>query len=143
MRPAPRWLQRGLGIGFLLLIVWQGWYLGWVMWWKWVDPWETSFQSRRLDEMQEKNPQARLSKTWMPYEQLSVHLKRAVVAAEDDKFVDHEGFDWEGMQKAQAGCRCFDHLAATGQKSAALAQQDRAAQGRRGTHYLVAGVALG
>ncbi|MBK6636951.1 MAG: monofunctional biosynthetic peptidoglycan transglycosylase [Rhodocyclaceae bacterium] len=100
MRPAPRWLQRGLGIGFLLLIVWQGWYLGWVMWWKWVDPWETSFQSRRLDEMQEKNPQARLSKTWMPYEQLSVHLKRAVVAAEDDKFVDHEGFDWEGMQKA-------------------------------------------
>jgi monofunctional biosynthetic peptidoglycan transglycosylase len=23
-----------------------------------------------------------------------------VVAAEDDKFIDHEGFDWEGMQKA-------------------------------------------
>jgi monofunctional biosynthetic peptidoglycan transglycosylase len=22
------------------------------------------------------------------------------VAAEDDKFIDHEGFDWEGMQKA-------------------------------------------
>jgi monofunctional biosynthetic peptidoglycan transglycosylase len=27
-------------------------------------------------------------------------LKRAVIPAEDDKFVDHEGFDWEGMQKA-------------------------------------------
>jgi membrane peptidoglycan carboxypeptidase len=31
---------------------------------------------------------------------ISTHLKRAVVAAEDDKFVDHEGFDWEGIQKA-------------------------------------------
>ena len=36
----------------------------------------------------------------MPYDKISVHLKRAVVAAEDDKFVDHEGFDWEGIQKA-------------------------------------------
>ena len=100
MRPAPRWLQRGLAIGLLLLVAWQGWYLGWVLWWKWVDPWETSFQSQRLDGLQEKNPQARLSKTWVPYEKISVHLKRAVVAAEDDKFVDHEGFDWEGIQKA-------------------------------------------
>lgn len=100
MRPAPRWLQRSLALGVLLLLCWQGWYLGWVVWWKWVDPRETSFQSRRLDEMQEKNPQARLSKTWVDYDKISVHLKRAVIAAEDDKFVDHEGFDWEGIQKA-------------------------------------------
>ena len=31
MRPAPRWLQRGLAIGLLLLVAWQGWYLGWVL----------------------------------------------------------------------------------------------------------------
>ena len=36
----------------------------------------------------------------MPYEKISTHVKRAVIAAEDDKFIDHEGFDWEGMQKA-------------------------------------------
>ena len=28
------------------------------------------------------------------------HLKRALIASEDAKFVDHEGFDWEGIQKA-------------------------------------------
>jgi monofunctional biosynthetic peptidoglycan transglycosylase len=28
------------------------------------------------------------------------HLKRAIIAAEDAKFVDHEGFDWEGIQHA-------------------------------------------
>ena len=36
----------------------------------------------------------------MPYERISAQLKRAVVAAEDAKFLDHEGFDWEAIQKA-------------------------------------------
>jgi monofunctional glycosyltransferase len=100
MRPAPRWLQRSLGIAVLTFVLWQSWYLGWVVWWKWVDPWQTSFQSQRLDVLQEKNPDATLSKKWVDYEKISVHLKRAVVAAEDDKFIDHEGFDWDGIQKA-------------------------------------------
>jgi monofunctional biosynthetic peptidoglycan transglycosylase len=50
--------------------------------------------------MRDKNPQAELKHQWLPYAKISVQLKRAVVAAEDDKFVDHEGFDWEGIQKA-------------------------------------------
>jgi len=36
----------------------------------------------------------------VPYERISNNLKRAVIAAEDAKFLDHDGFDWEGMQKA-------------------------------------------
>ncbi|MDO8788332.1 MAG: monofunctional biosynthetic peptidoglycan transglycosylase [Sulfuritalea sp.] len=100
MRAAPRWLKLGLAALTGLLLLWQGWYLGWVVWWKWVNPGMTSFQSQRLDEARQKNPQAALKRQWLPYEKISVHLKRAVVAAEDDKFVDHEGFDWEGIQKA-------------------------------------------
>jgi len=84
----------------LIAFAWQGWYLGWVLWWKVVNPGTTHFMSLRLDELREKNPQAQLKHQWTDYEKVSVHLKRAVVAAEDDKFVDHEGFDWEGMQKA-------------------------------------------
>ena len=100
MRPAPRWLKLGLAALAGLLLLWQGWYLGWVIWWKWVNPGTTAFQSQRLDEARQKNPQAVLKRQWLPYDKISVHLKRAVVAAEDDKFVDHEGFDWEGIQKA-------------------------------------------
>ena len=100
MRPAPHWLKLGLAWFFGLLLLWQSWYLGWMVWWKWVDPGMTSFQSQRLDVLREKNPQAELKQHWVPYAKISVHLKRAVVAAEDDKFIDHEGFDWEGMQKA-------------------------------------------
>lgn len=100
MRPAPRWLKRGLVWLVGLILLWQSWYLGWVVWWTWVDPGTTSFQRQRLDILREKNPQAELKRQWVPYEKISRHLKRAVIAAEDDKFVDHEGFDWEGMQKA-------------------------------------------
>lgn len=100
MRPAPKWLSRTL-LGLLaLLVVWQGWYLGWVVWWKFFDPDMTAFMSQRLNELKEKKPNAELRHQWVPYPSISTHLKRAVIAAEDDKFIDHEGFDWEGMQKA-------------------------------------------
>lgn len=95
-----RWLVRLAGLVALLLVLWQGWFVGWVLWWKWVDPITTTFQSQRLSELREKNPKAELRKQWVAYAQLSPHLKRAVIASEDDKFVDHAGFDWEGIQKA-------------------------------------------
>lgn len=100
MRPAPRWLRSGLAAAAGILLLWQGWYFGWVLWWKWMNPGLTAFQSQRLEEARQKDPKAELRREWVPYERISVHLKRAVVSAEDDKFVDHEGFDWEGIQKA-------------------------------------------
>jgi monofunctional biosynthetic peptidoglycan transglycosylase len=100
VRPAPRWLRRGLAGIFLFLLLWQGWYLGWVAWWRFIDPGTTSFMSQRLDALREQNPKAELRYRWVGYEKISVQLKRAVIAAEDDKFIDHEGFDWEGIQKA-------------------------------------------
>ncbi|PWB40356.1 MAG: monofunctional biosynthetic peptidoglycan transglycosylase [Rhodocyclales bacterium] len=95
-----RWTRRGLAVLVLLLLAWQGWYFGWVVWWKFVNPSTTSFMSLRLDELREKDARAELKKQWVPYERISAHLKRAVIAAEDAKFSEHEGFDWEGIQKA-------------------------------------------
>ena len=100
MKAFWRWGRLGLAVAVLLVLAWQGWYLGWVVWWKFVNPSTTSFMSLRLDELREKDPRAELNKEWVPYERISSHLKRAVVAAEDAKFSEHEGFDWEGIQKA-------------------------------------------
>ena len=95
---------RGLKWGLLaivgLFLAWQLWLLGWVLLWKWVDPGETRFMEIRLAELRARNPDARLRQQWVPYARISPHLKRAIVASEDAKFVDHEGFDWEGIQKA-------------------------------------------
>ena len=94
------WIRRGLLALVLLFVAYQLWLLGHVLWWKWVPPAETSFMSLRLDELTSGKPDAELHYRWVPYEKISIHLKRAVIAAEDDKFIDHEGFDWEGIQKA-------------------------------------------
>ena len=56
----------------------------------------------RLELMQDKNPDAELRQKWVPYAKISNNLKRALIVAEDAKFVDHEGFDWEGIEKAYA-----------------------------------------
>ena len=53
-----------------------------------------------MDQLHARSPGARLRHQWVPYSRISEHLKRAVVAAEDAKFLDHEGFDWEAIQKA-------------------------------------------
>jgi monofunctional biosynthetic peptidoglycan transglycosylase len=92
---------RRIVLGLILFVIfWQGWYVSWVVWWKYFDPGRTAFMSQRLDEFRATNPKANLRHQWVDYQHISPHLKQAVVAAEDDKFVDHEGFDWEGMQKA-------------------------------------------
>lgn len=95
-----RWLKWGLLGALGLFLAWQLWLLGWVLLWKWVDPGTTRFMDIRLAELREKNPQARLKQQWVPYARISPHLKRAIIASEDAKFVDHEGFDWDGIQKA-------------------------------------------
>lgn len=94
------WLRRLLLWGFLIVLGWHLWLLAQVLWFKWFNPSETSFMEIRLEEIQQKKPEAELRHQWVAYERISPNLKRAVVAAEDDKFVDHDGFDWDGIQKA-------------------------------------------
>ena len=100
MKTLSRWLKWSLLAIAGVFFLWQLWLLAWVLLWSWVNPGETRFMEIRLAELRQKNPQAQLKQQWVPYERISPHLKRAIIAAEDAKFVDHEGFDWEGMQKA-------------------------------------------
>ena len=82
------------------MILYQLWVLAHVAWWVNHNPSISAFMEERLGILQEKNPDAELRHRWVPYNQISNHLKRAVIAAEDAKFVDHEGFDWQGIQRA-------------------------------------------
>jgi monofunctional biosynthetic peptidoglycan transglycosylase len=95
-----RWFKRAILGLIALLLLYQLWLFGWVLWWSQVNPDMTRFMDIRLAELQLKDPKAELSKQWLPYSKISVHLKRALVVSEDDLFVHHEGFDWDGIQKA-------------------------------------------
>ena len=94
------WLWRGMAILFVLLLIYQLWLFAHVCWWIKFNPSTSAFMEDRLGVMQDKNPDAELQYQWVPYAKISNNLKRALIASEDAKFVDHEGFDWDGIQKA-------------------------------------------
>lgn len=91
------WLLGALAAGALLV---QAWYYSHILWWAREAPASTAFMERRLEQLRAKDPQASLRHRWVPYARISPQLKRAVIAAEDAKFIDHDGFDWEAIQKA-------------------------------------------
>lgn len=90
------------GILLLWVLLYQVWVLVHILWWVDHNPDSTAFMEARLEAMQEANPKAKLQQQWVPYARISSHLKRAVIAAEDSKFVEHAGFDWNGIENAFA-----------------------------------------
>jgi monofunctional biosynthetic peptidoglycan transglycosylase len=100
MRPALRWAIRAMLVLLTAFVLLQLWYAAHIWWWRDHPPSETAFMSGRLAELKRVNPGARLQYAWVPYQRISVQLKRAMIAAEDARFVEHEGFDWEGIQHA-------------------------------------------
>lgn len=95
-----RGLRKALLLLFALVCLYQLWIAGHILWWVKHDPDSSAFMEQRLDDLQEDNPEARLQQRWVDYKHISPHLKRALIAAEDAKFTDHDGFDWEGIQHA-------------------------------------------
>lgn len=100
MKTILRYLRNGFLLVLAIVLAWHLWVLGHIVWWESHAPSQTNFMARRLAAMQDKKPGATLRYQWVDYARISPNLKRAVVAAEDDTFVDHEGFDWKGIQKA-------------------------------------------
>jgi monofunctional biosynthetic peptidoglycan transglycosylase len=100
MKKFRYWSWRILLAIFALVLLYQLWIFAHIVWWVKFDPSTSAFMEDRLEVMQDKNPDAELKHKWVPYSKISNNLKRALVASEDSKFVDHEGFDWEGIQKA-------------------------------------------
>jgi len=95
-----RWLWRGVALLVAVVLLYQLWIFVHIWWWVDHNPSASAFMAQRLEVLQNKNPDAELRHQWVPYSRISNNLKRALIAAEDSKFLDHEGFDWEGIQKA-------------------------------------------
>lgn len=96
-----RWFWRGVLVAIGLVLLLQVWFFLHVWWYVDHNPATTAFMERRLAVLQEKmGDDAELKHKWVPYDRISVHLKRALIAAEDAKFFEHEGFDIEGIEKA-------------------------------------------
>lgn len=66
-----------------------------------VNPPITPLMVIRLAEPVSGSGTPRLKKDWVPIEKISPNLQLAVVASEDNKFTEHQGFDLEAIEKAQ------------------------------------------
>lgn len=94
------YLTRALVAFSVFMVVYQLWIFLHICWWVKFNPHSSAFMEDRLAILQDENPDAELRHKWVDYSKISNNLKRAVIASEDAKFNDHEGFDWEGIQKA-------------------------------------------
>jgi len=83
----------------LVLLV-QAYFFVQILWWTKFNPESTSFMDRQLAVLQAQNPKTKLKHEWVPYERISSHLKRAIIASEDANFSHHDGIDWIALQRA-------------------------------------------
>ena len=93
-------LLRWLGLVVLALLALQLLFIGRIAAMAVFDPESTAFQ-RSEAWAQISSPQPlRWRQQWVPYAHISDHLKRAVITAEDDRFTQHDGIDWNALEKA-------------------------------------------
>ena len=64
------------------------------------NPTTTSLIEYRLQQAQADGKGPRKFMIWVPIEQISPNLQKAVMAGEDARFFQHNGFDWDAIQKA-------------------------------------------
>ncbi len=65
-----------------------------------MNPKKTAMMKYREAEWKEEGKKCRVVQKWVPLGAVSPYLVKAVLIGEDDKFWQHEGFDYEAMQKA-------------------------------------------
>jgi len=98
---APLRMLGWLGaLALVVLLAIQLWFLGWVTFWTWQNPQRTAFMARELVRLRAADPRATLQHQWVSYDRIAPALKRAVIAAEDARFLAHDGVDWEALGKA-------------------------------------------
>ncbi len=89
-------IVRGIMLLFCFILILQLWIFASLTWWR-THPVQMSMVMR-LDYW--SNPTTPIQHAWRDYDEISSYMKHAIVAAEDAKFVNHHGFDWDGIQTA-------------------------------------------
>jgi monofunctional biosynthetic peptidoglycan transglycosylase len=95
-----RWSIRVLAVVALAIAGYHGWIFREVWQLRAHNPRTTAFMRHGLERLRSADPEARLRHRWVPYGRISENLKRAVIAGEDQRFLDHRGFDAEAIRRA-------------------------------------------
>ncbi len=112
-------LVRTLGVLALALVGLQLFFVLRIASMAWIDPQSTAFERSQAWQRAHADGTLRWRQQWCDYDQISVHLKRAVIASEDDSFSTHDGLDWTALEKAWAkNAKAQDRAAVAAAKNA-------------------------
>jgi monofunctional glycosyltransferase len=93
-------LKRLFLFAFLLLLAALLITVAQVAWLKIHNPQRTAWMHMREAEARAQGKTLVIKHTWLPLKQIPRTMQTAVIAAEDDGFYTHHGFDWDAMQQA-------------------------------------------
>ena len=74
--------------------------IGAVVIYRWLPVPVTPLMVIRCVQQVEKGESLRLRHHWVPLEEMSIYMPVAVIASEDQRFMEHHGFDYEAIEKA-------------------------------------------
>ena len=94
------WIKYLVAAPLACIVLFNVWAYGNILSYRAIAPYRTSFMSMRMDELAAEKPNVALDYRWVPYPQISVNLKKALIASEDAGFAEHSGFDWNGIKNA-------------------------------------------
>ena len=94
------WIKYLVAAPLACIVLFNVWAYGNILSYRAIAPYRTSFMSMRMDELAAEKPDVALDYRWVPYPQISVNLKKALIASEDAGFAEHSGFDWNGIKNA-------------------------------------------
>ena len=143
-KPRRVWLRNS---GIILALLLAGGLVFWltlpdVTWLIKKNPTETAMMKFRAEQARQKGRKARRCWRRVPLSRISPYLIQAVLIAEDDKFFEHEGFDWDlhaqgpgGQHRQEArAARRLDHHPAAGQEPLSRPRPEHLAQAARSGH---------
>ena len=86
-----------LGMSFLLL---QLYFLVKIVLMVAIAPQSTSFERSEIWRIATNQGSLPWRQEWVSYENISIQLKRAVIASEDGDFINHDGIEWDAIEQA-------------------------------------------
>lgn len=97
--PAKR-LAVVLLVSIALVLLYQLSFLVRIVWFNFYNPNSSAVMRQTLSELRKDDPNVQLRFEWVDYDQISPHIKRAVISSEDANFLDHTGVEWQAIRQA-------------------------------------------
>jgi monofunctional glycosyltransferase len=95
-----RWIVYGISVMAIAAIATQVYFFAMVGIYTVVNPSSTAFMRSDAWRLAQDRPDLSIQRTWIPYDQISRNLKRAIIASEDANFVNNNGYETDAILQA-------------------------------------------